>query len=78
MTTRHQALKRANEANEILDSKRTKKSEDVSVNSIKERPLCKYGEKCYQKNPLHLKKFSHPHKENAVKLLSFGVYQLNS
>lgn len=24
------------------------------------RPMCKYGVKCYQKNPQHRKKFSHP------------------
>ncbi|KAF6020566.1 TDP1 [Bugula neritina] len=25
-------------------------------------PACKYGSKCYRKNPLHLKEFSHPNK----------------
>lgn len=34
-----------------------------------ERPLCKYGELCYQKNAFHLKKFRHPHKEGAPKNL---------
>jgi len=27
----------------------------------KESPVCKYGEKCYRKNPQHFKEFSHPH-----------------
>ena len=26
------------------------------------KPLCKYGKDCYQKNPLHLQKFKHPTK----------------
>lgn len=25
-----------------------------------EKPLCKYGSSCYQKNPEHRKKFKHP------------------
>ena len=32
-------------------------SDDDDVNS---RPDCKYGEKCYNKNPEHLKKYKHP------------------
>ena len=35
--------------------------------TIKSRPLCKYGEKCYQTNPQHLAKYAHPHRENATK-----------
>eukprot|EP00727_Mastigamoeba_balamuthi_P013206 m51a1_g8508 putative serine threonine-protein kinase chk2 (519) ;mRNA; f:72779-74638 len=30
------------------------------------RPLCKYGEKCYRKNPQHLAEFRHPHLEQHV------------
>jgi len=26
------------------------------------RPMCKYGVKCYRKNPEHFKQFRHPHK----------------
>ena len=24
------------------------------------KPLCKYGSKCYRKNPDHLRRFAHP------------------
>lgn len=27
------------------------------------RPICKYGEKCYQKNSYHLARFRHPQRE---------------
>ena len=26
------------------------------------RPLCKYGDKCYRKNPDHFRKYRHPHR----------------
>ncbi|XP_045205412.2 histone PARylation factor 1-like [Mercenaria mercenaria] len=29
-----------------------------------EKPLCKFGEKCYRKNPQHLKQFRHPKRDN--------------
>ena len=25
-----------------------------------DKPLCKYGKKCYCKNPIHFEEFSHP------------------
>lgn len=28
------------------------------------RTACKYGDKCYQKNPKHLEKFKHPPSDN--------------
>lgn len=34
----------------------------MNKNTIDLRTLCKYGEKCYQKNSLHLKRFKHPQK----------------
>lgn len=34
-----------------------------------ERPLCKYGESCYQKNAFHLNKYRHPYREENVELL---------
>ena len=33
-----------------------------------ERPLCKYGESCYQKNTFHLTKYRHPHREESAVL----------
>lgn len=29
-----------------------------------QKPLCKFGEKCYRKNPQHLKQFRHPGRKN--------------
>lgn len=40
-------------------SKRKRENENYN----EKLPICKYGEKCYQKNPLHLTKFRHPHRE---------------
>ena len=34
----------------------------------KKKPLCKFGEKCYRKNPKHLEEYDHPTKEGEVKL----------
>lgn len=25
------------------------------------KPICRYGEECYRKNPIHLEEYSHPH-----------------
>ena len=30
------------------------------------RQMCKYGDKCYQKNPMHHQKFRHPQKDLSV------------
>ena len=30
------------------------------------RQMCKYGENCYQKNPMHHQKFRHPSKEKTI------------
>lgn len=44
------------------------KSDEESSDSDTElkKPLCKYGEKCYQKNSYHVQKFRHPHRDNAA------------
>jgi hypothetical protein len=57
MDSKHEALKR----------KRIK-SDEASSDSDTEpkKPLCKYGEKCYQKNLNHIQKFRHPHRDNVV------------
>ena len=31
-----------------------------SIMAAPSKPLCKYGSKCYRKNPEHLRRFSHP------------------
>lgn len=31
------------------------------------RQMCKYGEECYQKNPMHIEKFRHPCDKDSVK-----------
>lgn len=36
----------------------------MDTRPINSRPQCKYGNKCYQKNPIHLSKYSHPQNEN--------------
>eukprot|EP01112_Ceratiomyxa_fruticulosa_P011822 TRINITY_DN3243_c0_g1_i1.p1 TRINITY_DN3243_c0_g1~~TRINITY_DN3243_c0_g1_i1.p1 ORF type:complete len:820 (-),score=234.11 TRINITY_DN3243_c0_g1_i1:28-2487(-) len=46
--------------------KREKDSQDdryTPSQTTKSRPLCRYGEACYQTNPKHLADFAHPHKE---------------
>ncbi|CAF1552647.1 unnamed protein product, partial [Rotaria sp. Silwood1] len=32
------------------------------MDSSETRTLCRYGTKCYNKDPSHLKEYSHPHK----------------
>nr|SVE73751.1 EOG090X0BAY [Daphnia atkinsoni] len=47
--------------------KRVERDEECSDDNSEQKPLCKYGEKCYQKNSYHLKKFRHPHRDRDVK-----------
>ncbi len=56
-------LKRKREEENPKDSK---ESADASDDK---RPLCKYGESCYQKNSFHLNKFRHPHREVVIEKL---------
>ena len=47
------------------------------------KPLCKFGENCYRKNPQHLKQFRHPKRkqEEVLSLLTgsfFIVFSLFS
>lgn len=52
---------------DALKRKRIKSAEDSSDSDTEQKkPLCKYGEKCYQKNAYHLQKFRHPHRDNVV------------
>lgn len=46
---------------EATSSNRTKLS-PVESRKKKEKPICKYGAKCYRKNPSHLQDFRHPGK----------------
>ena len=46
--------RKASTENLDIEPKRMKNGDD--------KPLCKYGASCYQKNPYHLSKFSHPAK----------------
>jgi len=34
--------------------------EGKKIMASKLKPICKYGEKCYRKNPKHLAEYSHP------------------
>ena len=60
------------------DSDRNSKKKDESISPLNKkqkldsdiddvRPLCKYGESCYQKNTFHLKKYRHPHRQENEK-----------
>lgn len=66
--TRALASKRKAKETLPTPSKRNKSDEsensDSSTDVKDDRPICKYGEKCYQKNSLHLTRFRHPHREN--------------
>jgi len=42
----------------------------LKTDVLDERPLCKYGQSCYQKNNIHLKKYRHPHREESAALLA--------
>ena len=68
MDSKEEVTKRKYENDLEIPAKRIKESEmDVRISKDVElnKPLCKYGEKCYQKNLPHLQKFRHPHRENA-------------
>lgn len=63
-----------NDAKQTMDTKlecakrkRVERDEEHSDENTEHKPLCKYGEKCYQKNSYHLKKFRHPHRDCDVK-----------
>jgi len=58
----------------VQDSKKkefTPSPEDASGPNKRLRPLCKYGEKCYRKNPAHLAEFRHPGSNKRVIILSY-------
>ena len=38
----------------------------VEVEPTPNKPTCKYGSKCYRKNPGHLRRFAHPPVEDDV------------
>nr|SVE88199.1 EOG090X0BAY [Daphnia similis] len=48
---------------ESTKRKRTKTDEEYSDKHSEHKPLCKYGENCYQKNSHHLQKFRHPQRD---------------
>ena len=56
---RHSPVKRKKTSSQDESAVKRKKENSDYDN----RPLCKYGELCYQKNLLHTTKFRHPHKE---------------
>jgi len=45
------------------DDKGEDELDDFSYEEGKPKPKCQYGANCYRKHPDHLKKFSHPKKE---------------
>ena len=59
-------LKRKNIESPVMDPKRPRSDKESSDEDREDKPLCKYGEKCYQKNSYHLKKFKHPHRKTPV------------
>ena len=63
MNSKHEALKRKR-------IKSDEASSDSDSDTEQKKPLCKYGEKCYQKNLNHIQKFRHPHRDNVVVNLS--------
>lgn len=67
MNSKEDGVKRRNKKYVNPDSKRVKKNEDSSEEDMEMKPICKYGEKCYQKNSYHLKNFRHPHRESEAK-----------
>nr|CAG4649592.1 EOG090X0BAY [Scapholeberis mucronata]SVE93812.1 EOG090X0BAY [Scapholeberis mucronata] len=64
MDSKKDELKRRNE-NPVDDGfqVKRKKGNEPEVD-VDDKPLCKYGDKCYQKNLPHLRRFRHPHREN--------------
>ena len=54
-------------------------TEEVSKMAASEpKPLCKFGENCYRKNPQHLKQFRHPKRKQTevLKWLCFNGFSL--
>lgn len=61
----------------VTNDARTRSSGDNTVAAMRlqstvtdlsdDRPLCKYGEKCYRRNPNHFREFSHPGNELTVR-----------
>lgn len=43
-----------------------------------DRPVCKYGAKCYRKNAAHLNTYSHPHKKKVCSVILVYLVQLVS
>jgi len=41
-------------------NKRVLCPEQPAIGLLDDRPLCKYGEKCYRRNPSHFQEFRHP------------------
>ncbi len=62
------------EIEEIIESSSDDSSDIIEINDFvntkKEKETCKYGSKCYRKNPDHLSQFFHPLNEKAE---SFSV-----
>jgi len=55
------ARKCRNENTTVSDvEKRAVPSQQPVIDLSDDRPLCKYGEKCYRKNPSHFQEFRHP------------------
>lgn len=45
---------------EIEEKIENKLKRKRSNSDEEEKPICKYGKKCYRNNPLHFKEFAHP------------------
>ena len=46
--------------NTVANADRHASSQRPATDVVYARPLCKYGEKCYRKNPSHFQEFRHP------------------
>ena len=63
MTSVEGSLKKRKSEEKLSDQESKKIRNGYSAVMDDQRPICKYKEKCYQKNAYHLSKYRHPHRE---------------
>nr|CAG4636424.1 EOG090X0BAY [Eubosmina coregoni]SVE69992.1 EOG090X0BAY [Eubosmina coregoni] len=63
MTSVEGSLKKRKSEEKLSDQESKKIRNEYSAVRDDQRPICKYKEKCYQKNAYHLSKYRHPHRE---------------
>ncbi|XP_061725715.1 probable tyrosyl-DNA phosphodiesterase [Cydia pomonella] len=49
---------------------------EVDKNAKRVKKVCSYGDKCYRRNPAHLREFSHPHLEAILDASDGGDYSI--